>query len=373
MSSNPLLGLKEHGQSVWLDNINRELIEQGGLASLIREDGVCGVTSNPAIFKVAMTEGAAYDPQFRELARTGIDVKELYERMAIKDIQDAADLLREVYDASDSTDGFVSLEVSPHLAHDTQGTIDEAVRLWQAVERPNVLIKIPGTPEGVPAIEACLTRGINVNVTLLFSLEAHRQVIEAYLAAMETRLDRGESLRVASVASFFLSRIDSKVDNLLGKIVEPDSAADEARALKGRAAVANAKLAYRLWQEMFADDRWGRLKQAGAGVQKPLWASTSTKNPEYSDVKYVETLIGPQTINTMPDETLNAFRDHGHVANTVEIDLDDERNALSRLERLGIDMDRVTDELAVEGVEKFIKPFDVLMQALEEKRRVLAG
>ena len=201
MSSNPLLGLKEHGQSVWLDNINRELIEQGGLASLIREDGVCGVTSNPAIFKVAMTEGAAYDPQFRELARTGIDVKELYERMAIKDIQDAADLLREVYDASDSTDGFVSLEVSPHLAHDTQGTIDEAVRLWQAVERPNVLIKIPGTSEGVPAIEACLTRGINVNVTLLFSLEAHRQVIEAYLAAMETRLDRGESLRVASVAS----------------------------------------------------------------------------------------------------------------------------------------------------------------------------
>jgi len=373
MNSNPLLGLKEHGQSVWLDNINRELIEQGGLAKLIREDGVCGVTSNPAIFKVAMTEGEAYDPQFRELAGLGLDVKELYERMAIKDIQDAADLLREVFDASDGTDGFVSLEVSPHLAHDTQGTIDEAVRLWQTVDRPNVLIKIPGTPEGVPAIEACLSRGINVNVTLLFSLEAHRSVIEAYLAAMETRLDRGESLRVASVASFFLSRIDSKVDDLLDTIIESASSADEAKALKGRAAVANAKLAYRLWQEMFAGDRWARLEQAGARPQKPLWASTSTKNPDYSDVKYVETLIGPQTINTMPDETLNAFRDHGHVASTIETDPDEERDALSRLGRLGIDMDRVTDELSVEGVEKFIAPFDVLMQALEEKRRVLAG
>jgi transaldolase len=373
MSSNPLLGLKKHGQSVWLDNINRELIEHGGLATLIRDDGVCGVTSNPAIFKVAMTEGEAYDPQFRELAGMDIHVKELFERMAIKDIQDAADLLREVFDASDGTDGFVSLEVSPHLAHDTRGTTDEALRLWQAVARPNVLIKIPGTPEGVPAIESCLAQGVNVNVTLLFSLEAYRQVIDAYFNAMETRLDRGESLRVASVASFFLSRIDSKVDDLLDKLIESGPSAAEAEALKGRAAVANAKLAYRLWREMFAGDRWTRLEQAGAHVQKPLWASTSTKNPEYSDVKYVETLIGPQTINTMPDETLVAFRDHGRVADTVETDLDAERDALDRLERLGIDMQRVTHELAVEGVEKFIKPFDVLIQALEEKRRVLAG
>lgn len=373
MAKNPLIRLSEQGQSVWLDNLTRPLIRSGGLARLIEEDGLSGVTSNPAIFKKAMTAGDAYDEGIRKAAARGDSAGSIYEALAIDDIRGAADALRRVYDRTDGIDGYVSLEVSPHLARDTRATVDEAARLWKAVDRPNILIKIPGTDEGVPAIEECLTRGININITLLFSLDAHRKVIEAYFGAMEARLKRREPLkRVASVASFFLSRIDTKVDKTLDAMIAAGRNADEARALRGRTAIANARLAYRMWKEMHADGRWAPLEKAGARLQRPLWASTSTKDPKESDVKYIETLIGPHTVNTMPDETIAAFRDHGRVEDTLERDLDGARAVMDRLAALGIDIGRVTAELVDEGIDKFIQPFDALLAALEEKRRALA-
>jgi transaldolase/glucose-6-phosphate isomerase len=372
MKKNPLILLTERGQSVWLDNLTRPLIQGGQLARLIREDGLSGVTSNPAIFKKAMTSGDAYDRQIRELASSGKSGVGVYEALAIEDIRGAADLLRPVYDRTEGVDGFVSLEVSPHLARDTRGTIDEAARLWEAVARPNVLIKIPGTEEGVPAVEDCLDRGININITLLFSLAAHKKVIEAYFRAMESRQARGEPLRgVASVASFFLSRIDTKVDKTLDGMIAASRDVEEAKALRGRTAIANARLAYRIWKEMHASDRWAKLAKAGALLQRPLWASTSTKDPKESDVKYVESLIGPQTVNTMPDETIVAFRDHGRVEGTLERDVEEARRTVERLGAIGIDIGRVTAELVDEGIAKFIQPFDALLGALEEKRAAL--
>jgi transaldolase/glucose-6-phosphate isomerase len=372
MKKNPLILLTERGQSVWLDNLTRPLIQGGQLARLIREDGLSGVTSNPAIFKKAMTSGDAYDRQIRELASSGKSGVGVYEALAIEDIRGAADLLRPVYDRTEGVDGFVSLEVSPHLARDTRGTIDEAARLWEAVARPNVLIKIPGTEEGVPAVEDCLDRGININITLLFSLAAHKKVIEAYFRAMESRQARGEPLRgVASVASFFLSRIDTKVDKTLDGMIAASRDVEEAKALRGRTAIANARLAYRIWKEMHASDRWAKLAKAGARLQRPLWASTSTKDPKESDVKYVESLIGPQTVNTMPDETIVAFRDHGRVEGTLERDVEEARRTVERLGAIGIDIGRVTAELVDEGIAKFIQPFDALLGALEEKRAAL--
>jgi transaldolase/glucose-6-phosphate isomerase len=388
MKKNPLSLLTERGQSVWLDNLTRPLLQSGQLARLIREDGLSGVTSNPAIFKNAMTSGDAYDRQIRELARSGESGVGVYEALAIEDIRGAADVLRPVYDRTEGVDGFVSLEVSPqtegvdgfvslevspHLARDTRGTIDEAARLWAAVERPNVLIKIPGTDEGVPAIEACLDRGININITLLFSLAAHKKVLEAYFRAMESRQRRGEPLRgVASVASFFLSRIDTKVDKALDGMIAEGRNLEEAKALRGRAAIANARLAYRIWKEIHASDRWGKLAKSGAPLQRPLWASTSTKDPKESDVKYIEALIGPQTVNTIPDETIDAFRDHGRVEDTLERDAEESRRTLERLGAIGVDIDRVTAELVDEGIDKFIQPFDALLQALDEKRAALS-
>jgi transaldolase len=373
MKKNPLSLLTERGQSVWLDNLTRPLLQSGQLARLIREDGLSGVTSNPAIFKNAMTSGDAYDRQIRELARSGESGVGVYEALAIEDIRGAADVLRPVYDRTEGVDGFVSLEVSPHLARDTRGTIDEAARLWAAVERPNVLIKIPGTDEGVPAIEACLDRGININITLLFSLAAHKKVIEAYFRAMESRRRRGEPLRgVASVASFFLSRIDTKVDKALDGMIAEGRNLEEAKALRGTAAIANARLAYRIWKEIHSSDRWGKLAKSGARLQRPLWASTSTKDPKESDVKYIEALIGPQTVNTMPDETIDAFRDHGRVEDTLERDAEESRRTLERLGAIGVDIERVTAELVDEGIDKFIQPFDALLQALEEKRAPLS-
>jgi transaldolase len=375
MGRNPLIELEAMGQSVWLDNLTRAAIRGGGLARLVAEDGLSGVTSNPTIFKNAMTSAADYDAQIQELTAAGKDASEIYEALAITDIRGAADILRPVFDRTQGTDGFVSLEVSPHLANDTQGTIDEAVRLWKAVGRPNIYIKIPGTQAGVPAIEACLARGININITLLFAVDAHRQVIEAYWRALETRLAAGQPLdNVASVASYFLSRIDVKVDKVLDEMAAKGQNAAEAKALRARTAVANAKLAYAMWKEMHASERWQKLARAGARVQKTLWASTSTKDPSLSDVKYVEALIGPHTVNTLPDETIAAFRDHGRAAVTLDQNLPDERAALERLARLGIDLDRVTAELVVEGVDKFVKPFDALLETLEAKRQVaLAG
>jgi transaldolase len=367
MATNPLLLLAEHGQSVWLDNLARGMVHDGRLKRLIDEDGVSGITSNPAIFHKAMTTGSDYDAQIRALGAKGLSAVEIYETLAIQDVQDALDLLRPVFDRANGTDGFVSLEVSPHLAADTEGTIAEARRLWSRVARPNLLVKIPGTPEGVPAIRQCLSEGISVNVTLLFSLDAHRAVMHAHLDALDARMDRGEPVAtVASVASFFLSRIDTKVDKLLDGMSDP-----RAKAIRGMAAVASAKLAYALWKETYSGPRWERLRAAGARVQKPLWASTSTKDKAYRDVKYVEPLIGPFTVNTLPDETVDAFRDHGRVADTVELDLDRERRALADLESLGISLKRVTDELVEEGVEKFNQPFDALLAALEAKRKAL--
>ena len=372
MAKNPLILLTERGQSLWLDNLSRPLIRDGGLARLIQEDGMSGVTSNPAIFQKAMTTGDAYDDQIRKVAGTGASADDLYEALAIEDIRGAADVLRPVYQSSDGVDGFVSLEVSPHLARDARGTIDDAARLWKAVDRPNILIKIPGTDEAVPAIEECLARGININITLLFSLDAHRKVIEAYFRALVRRLERGEPLKgVASVASFFLSRIDTNVDKALDRIVASGGDAKEAKNLRGKTAIANARLAYRMWKEMHASERWARLRKAGARLQRPLWASTSTKDPSESDVKYVESLIGPHTVNTMPDETVAAFRDHGRVAETIESDLDGARDGMKRLAAIGIDIDRVTSDLVTEGIDKFVKPFDALLAALDGKRRTL--
>ncbi len=374
MNKNPLRALGELGQSVWLDNLTRPLLQTGQLARLVEEDGITGVTSNPAIFKNAMTTGDAYDARFRSLAGKGRSAGEIYEALAIEDIRGAADVLRPVHRRTAGVDGFVSLEVSPHLARDTDATIDEAIRLWRIVDRPNIFIKIPGTGEGVPAIEACLARGVNVNITLLFSLKAYRKVIEAYFRAMETRLERNESPpAVASVASFFLSRIDVKVDKTLDAMIQSGREVEEARALRGVAAIANARLAYALWKEMHLTDRWKRLEKAGIRFQRPLWASTSTKDPTQSDVKYVEALIGPHTVNTMPDETIDAFRDHGRAAPALEQDLEGARRAIQRLAGIGIDMDQGTTELLDEGVAKFVQPFDALMEALEKKRRALGA
>ena len=368
MAQNPLLALNELGQSVWLDNLSRELLKTGGLKKLIEEDGVSGVTSNPAIFDSAIRGSDLYDDQLRSLD-DGVDAKTAYEALAITDIQNAADVLRPVYDDTNGTDGYVSLEVSPHLARDTGGTLAEAKRLWAAVDRPNLMIKIPGTEEGIPAIRDALTAGINVNITLLFSLEAYAAVKEAHVQAMEARLAAGEPLSVvASVASFFLSRIDVMVD----KMLEADGT-PEAKALLGRAAIASARLAYKQWREVYSGSRWEALAQAGARVQKPLWASTSTKNPDYPDVMYVEPLIGPETINTMPDATIEAFRDHGKAAATVEDNLEDEAQVLERLEGLGISIKAVTDALVDEGIEKFNKPFDALLESLQNKQAELTA
>lgn len=367
--SNALLELTRMGQSVWLDNLTRTMLRNGALSRLVDEDGLSGVTSNPAIFHKAMT-GGAYKRAMNELVRRGLEAGAIYERLAIEDVRSAAEILRPVFDQTHGTDGFVSLEVSPRLADDTARTVDEATRLWREVDRPNVLIKIPGTEAGVPAIEACLALGINVNATLLFSLEAHRRVILAYWRALEARMRDREPLdTVASVASYFLSRIDVAVDRRLDRLIESGRGGDEPRALRGRAAIANAKLAYRLWRRMHESDRWRMLERAGARVQKPLWASTSTKDPAYSDVRYVEALIGPHTVNTMPERTLAAFRDHGRVAATLERRLDDEERVIERLRNLGIDPQKVAAGLLEEGVVKFTKPFDALLDSIEERRQ----
>jgi transaldolase len=372
VTDNPLRRISEHGQSIWLDNLTRGMLQSGALKRLIDEDGISGVTSNPAIFNKAMTKGTDYDGQIRSLAEQGKSAGEIYEALAIRDIQAACDLFRPVFDAANGTDGFVSLEVSPHLARDTAGTADEARRLWGEVNRPNVLIKIPGTPEGIPAIQQCLAQGINVNITLLFSLEAYGNVMEAHLKAMETRKEKGEPLAtVASVASFFLSRIDTLVDERLDAMKERGEHAEEAAALRGKAAIASARIAYQMWKKTYDGPRWEALAGAGARVQKPLWASTSTKDPAYPDVLYVETLIGPHTINTLPDSTVDAFRDHGTVEDTVENAIEEQHAVLKRLEAIGISMRKVTDTLVEEGIVKFSDPFDALVRDLDAKRKSL--
>ena len=318
MSINPLVELTQLGQSVWYDNIERKLIQSGELRRLIDEDELRGVTSNPAIFEKAISGSDLYKDQLEELARQGKTAVEIYEALAISDIQSAADVLRAVYEKTGGTDGFVSLECSPLLAHDTAGTIDEARRLWRAVDRPNVMIKIPGTPEGMPAIEECIYEGININITLLFSLESYEQTIEAYIRGLARRAAEGKPVdTISSVASFFVSRIDTAVNRRLEqKIGESKSEEERARlsALLGRAAIANAKMAYQKFKQVFHGEPFRELRERGAQVQRPLWASTSTKNPAYRDVYYVEALVARETVNTLPPQTLVAFRDHGRCA-----------------------------------------------------------
>lgn len=359
------------GQSVWLDYIRRGILDNGELEEMIRRYDLRGVTSNPSIFEQAIGDSDDYDDAFDMLAADQADATEAYEALAVEDITRACDLFRGVYDESNGTDGFVSLEVSPELAHDEAGTLDEARRLWKAVNRPNLMIKVPGTDAGLPVIEQLLAEGMNVNITLLFSVQNHEQVMEAFLRALERRLERGEPLeRVASVASFFVSRVDSAVDAQLNKLAE--AATDDAQkqrilSLRGKAAVANAKLAYRRFQEVFSGPRWEKLAAAGAQVQRPLWASTSTKNPDYRDVIYVEELIGDHTVNTMPLATVEAFADHGVAKTTVDQGVEQARADIAALRELGVDLDEVTDQLQREGVEKFTKSFRELLQSIDAK------
>lgn len=369
MNANPLKQLPALGQSVWLDYIRRDLIATGGLKRLIEEDGLRGMTSNPAIFEKAIADSRDYDADIRTMALAGMDEKTIYEILSRRDIQSAADEFRPLYDRTDGKDGFVSLEVNPHLAHDTQGTIKEARRLWSAMNRPNVFIKVPATVEGMPAIRRLISEGINVNVTLLFGLPRYRQAAEAYLAGIETRLSLGTDVsRLASVASFFLSRIDTLVDPLLEKIVaQGGNEADLAKTLRGQAAIASARVAYQIYKEIFGSDRFRDLAARGARSQRVLWASTGTKNPEYEDVKYVEALIGPDTVNTMPVDTLNAYRDHGVPKARLEDDGGKADATLAGLAKLGIRIDAITQQLEDEGIDKFNSPFDKLMAALAQR------
>ncbi len=372
MPKNPLLQLSDYGQSIWMDFLRRSAIDSGEIAQLIREDGIVGVTSNPSIFEKAIAGSHDYDEAVKALALDGRSVADIYQTLTIEDIQRTADLFRPIYDRLEGRDGLVSLEVSPDLAHNTAGTIKEARRLWKKVDRPNLMIKIPATKEGLPAIQQLVGEGININITLLFGLPRYRQVAEAYLAGLEKLASDGRPLqRIASVASFFLSRIDTLADPLLKKIrMEGDGKAQQAAAgLIGELAIASARVAYQIYQEIFHGDRFKALALQGARPQRLLWASTSTKNPEYSDVKYVEALIGRDTINTLPIETLVAYRNHGDPHSRLEEDVEAAYEKLENVKEAGLDMDRITQQLEEEGVDKFIQAFKQLMESLQTKRQ----
>ena len=371
MKNSSLRELATLGQSIWLDYIRRNLIVSGELGRLIEEDGLRGMTSNPAIFEKAIGESHDYDENIRAMALEGKAVTEIYETLSLGDVQSAADNFRPVYHKTDGRDGYVSLEVNPHLARDTTGTIEEVRRLWTALNRPNVLIKVPATAEGLPAIQQLISEGINVNVTLLFGLPRYRQVADAYIAGIEARAAQGKPVEhVASVASFFVSRIDALVDPLLeNRIVQGGREADVAKEVHGQVAVASAKMAYQIYKELFGGARFRELADKGARTQQLLWASTGTKNPDYSDVKYVESLIGRDTVNTVPVETLDAYRDHGDPKARLEQDVERAGWVLERLSELGISIDKMTQQLEAEGVEKFNKPFDNLMESLAQKSR----
>ena len=372
MSSNPLLQLHELGQSVWLDQLSRALVTTGGLKRLIDEDGLRGVTSNPTIFQKAISGSQDYAEQLEKLARGGSNVSHIYEELVLQDIGNAADVLRSVYDANNGADGFISLEVSPLLANDTKATIEEAKRLFAHLNRPNVMIKVPATPAGLPAVEELLFSGLNINITLIFAVEVYEQVAEAYIKALERRVAAGLPVdRTASVASFFVSRIDSMVDKQLGQLAEKatdDQQKQRINALMGKAAIANAKLAYESFKRIFGSDRFAKLKEKGARVQRPLWASTSTKNPAYPDIMYLDTLIGADTVNTVPPATLDAFRDHGTAKPTLETGLDEAHHVFEELKAVGIDMTAVTTKLTEEGVASFSESFDELFEVIEARR-----
>jgi transaldolase / glucose-6-phosphate isomerase len=375
MNKNPVLVLESFGQSIWLDFLRRNALDTGEIQGLIDQDGVSGLTSNPSIFEKAIAGSHDYDDDIRALSLEGKSIEEMYEALTVEDIQRAADLFRPIYDRLEGRDGFVSLEVSPKLAHDTEGTIAEARRLWQAVNRPNLFIKVPATREGLPAIQELIGEGINVNITLLFGLPRYREVADAYLAGLETLAKSGRALnRIASVASFFLSRIDVLVDPMLESLQSKGGeTADRAAALHGQVAIASAKVAYQIYKETFESERFQKLARQGARSQRLLWASTSTKNPAYRDVKYVEVLIGPETINTVPLETLNAFRDHGKAASRLTEDPQDAYQVLDGLRQVGIDLDAATQQLEDEGAASFNHAFEKLMAGLREKRETAFG
>jgi transaldolase len=370
---NNLIDLLDYGQSYWLDNLTREKINNGEIEKRVTEQGLRGITSNPSIFNKAFTSGNEYDEQIETLAKEGKSAQEIYEALTVKDVQDACDILKPIYDQSKGIDGFVSLEVSPYLARDTEGSINEARRLYKSVNRANCYIKIPGTKEGVPAIEQMLYEGVNINITLLFSIDNYEEVTFAYLRALRRRLAEGKSIvNTVSVASFFLSRIDVLCDQLLHHYIIPSSSEEknkEVSDLLGKTGIASAKVAYQHFKEIFNGREWDEIKEKGAHVQRLLWASTSTKNPKYSDVLYVNSLIGADTVNTLTEETISAFADHGTLEkDTIEEGLNDAVQVFSKLNAIGIDINFITQQLENEGIQKFIDAYDKLIVGLNEKR-----
>lgn len=371
MKNNPLIQLGEFGQSIWLDYIRRDLITSGGLKRLIEEDGLKGMTTNPSIFEKAIADSHVYDENIETLALKGQDAGSIYGTLSQSDVQNTADEFRPLYDRTDGRDGYVSLEVSPHLAYDTTGTIAEAHRLWFVLNRPNIFIKVPATANGIPAIKQLISEGINVNVTLLFGSSRYKEAAEAYISGIEARVAEGKSVKhIASVASLFVSRIDALVDPLLEKrMTQGGRAGGLAKQARGQIAIASAKAAYQIYNELFSGDRFAKLTEHGARAQRLLWASTGTKNPDYSDVKYMEALIGPDTVNTAPMETLDAYRDHGKPKSRIEQDVKEAHRVLELLPELGISIDNVAQQLEDEGVEKFNEQFDKLMETLAQRSK----
>ncbi len=376
MSKNPLFKLAELGQSVWYDDISRTLVRGDGLQRLIDDRAVVGVTTNPSIFEKAIGQGDAYDEDLIRLARKGASPEDIFMDLALDDVSRALDTLRPAYESTSHLDGRVSMEVLASLAHETYATQDMVRDIWRRVDKPNLMVKIPATDAGIPAIEEMLYEGHNINITLIFGLDYYRRVAEAYVNAVERRVNEGKPVEdLGSVASFFVSRVDTKVDKQLDdKVAAGDITADDAKRLKGRAAVANAKLAYEMYGQIFKSERFKPLQAKGARVQRCLWASTSTKNPEYPDVMYVEDLIGPDTVNTIPGATLEAYVDHGHPADRIEEGLDEAKALMGQLEEVGIDMQKVTDELIDEGVKSFEAAFEKLLDSIRQKAGgVIAG
>jgi transaldolase len=375
-NNNHLLEIRAYGQSIWMDNLNRTLIESGDLKKMITDQDISGITSNPSIFQKAIAGNEVYDGDIEAGIRANKSVDEIYESLVFEDIRNACDIFRSVYDDSNGKDGFVSIELPPDLARDTEGSIKAAQRYFDIVDRPNVMIKIPGTPEGIPAVEESIKNGINVNITLLFSIQSYVDAAWAYIRGLEARAAEGKDIsNIASVASFFLSRIDVKVDEIIEeKLKGLDDLSFKAmlEELEGKVAIANAKLAYQEYKKIISSDRWQALAKKGANVQRLLWASTSTKNPHYSDVMYVNELIGPDTVNTMPPGTIEACADHCDIASRVEQDVESAHKTMETLPKVGIDLDAVMDELLEEGIEKFVKPFNSLMDSLDEKVKNLS-
>jgi len=376
MTGNALKKLAELGQSVWYDYIRRDLYQGGELQRLIQEDGLSGMTSNPTIFQKAIAETGLYDDAIRRLSGRGLAAGPLFEALEVEDVRAAADVFRPVFERAGGDDGFVSIEVNPALSHDTSGTIAEARRLWQACDRPNVMVKIPGTSEGISAIRACLAEGININITLLFSVARHREVMEAYLSAMEQRVAaRQPADRIRSIASFFVSRVDTLVDRKLDTMASggPEERRPRARALRGKIGIANARLAYEAFEQTFAGARWAALAAKGVRRQRPLWASTSTKDPAYPPLYYVEALVAPDSVDTMPPETYALYRKEGKPQVRIHDDLDAARAAFRELAALGIEASAVADELEKEGEQKFVASFEQVVKAVEEKKKAVVA